>query len=396
VKSIENIIEQIERLEPKNYGKDFLRTWDWGNNELEAMILAAEVLRLLHASNTSTRLFDAGMAVSLFRDQSTRTRFSYAFAANLLGLTPQDLEEGKSQLAHGETVRETATMVSFLTEVIGIRDDIYLGEGHQYMIEVATALTEASVAGILDPRPSVLNLQSDLDHPTQAMADLAHLKSHFGSLQELRGKKVAMTWAYSPSYGKPLSVPQGIIALLTRFGMDVTLAHPEGYDLIPEVIALAQKNASESGGFFRLADSMEEAFAGADAVYPKSWAPHRIMARRAELRREGDTSGLLELEKQGLAINAVHKAWECTEPLMKRTKNGAALYMHCLPADISNVSCPQGEVQDTVFDRYRWDTYRQAGQKPFVIAAMILLSRFPEPAAMLSALLRRARRRVGV
>ena len=80
---------------------------------------------------------------------------------------------------------------------------------------------------------------------------------------------------------------------------------------------------------------------------------------------------------------------------MKLTRDGAALYMHCLPADISSVSCRQGEVQDTVFERYRFDTYRQAGHKPFIIAAMILLSRLRGTAAVLSALHRRGRRRTG-
>ena len=105
------------------------------------------------------------------------------------------------------------------------------------------------------------------------MADLVHLKQHFGSLEKLRGKKIAMSWAYSPSYGKPLSVPQGIIGLMTRFGINVTLAHPEGYGLIPEVVELARKNAKKSGGSFQVVNSMEESFRDADVVYPKSWAP---------------------------------------------------------------------------------------------------------------------------
>ncbi len=142
----------------------------------------------------------------------------------------------KSQVAHGETVRETANMISFMAEVIGIRDDMYLGEGNTYMRKVAQAVQEGFDKGVLHQRPSVINLQCDIDHPTQTMADLVQLKTHFGSLENLRGKKIAMTWAYSPSYGKPLSVPQGIIGLMTRFGMNVSLAYPEGYGLIPDVI----------------------------------------------------------------------------------------------------------------------------------------------------------------
>jgi knotted carbamoyltransferase YgeW len=178
-------------------------------------------------------VFNSGLGISVFRDNSTRTRFSYASALNLLGLAQQDLDEGKSQIAHGETVRETANMISFCADAIGIRDDMFLGAGNAYMREVGEALDDGHKQGVLPQRPALINLQCDIDHPTQSMADLAWLREHFGSLENLKGKKIAMTWAYSPSYGKPLSVPQGIIGLMTRFGMDVTLAHPEGYDLIP-------------------------------------------------------------------------------------------------------------------------------------------------------------------
>src|SRR5208337_3771499 len=119
---------------------------------------------------------------------------------------------------------------------------------------------------------------------------------HFGGLENLKGKKIAMTWAYSPSYGKPLSVPQGIIGLMTRFGMDVRLAHPEGYDLIPEVVELAGRQAAESGGRFRKTTSMDEAFDGADIVYPKSWAPYHVMEQRTKLLKVSDKDGLKQLE----------------------------------------------------------------------------------------------------
>ncbi len=394
--SFGTLIEQLRSLDTGMYGEDFLLTWDRTRSDLQATLLVSQALRSLYDRNISTRIFDSGIAVSLFRDNSTRTRFSYAFAANMLGLSVQDLDEGKSQIAHGETVRESATMVSFLTETIGIRDDIFLGAGHAYMREVAEALSEGYREGVLHRRPTIVNLQSDVDHPTQAMADLAHLERHFGGLENLQGRKLAMTWAYSPSYGKPLSVPQGIIALMTRFGMDVTLAYPEGYTLLDDVVRSARKNASESGGSFRVSGSMEEAFEDADVVYPKSWAPYSVMQRRTGLLRTGDQPGLRELEKECLASNARHKNWECDEEKMRLTRGGRALYMHCLPADISGVSCPQGEVRDTVFNRYRFDTYREAGHKPFIIAAMILLSRLREVPSILLELERRGAPRAGL
>jgi knotted carbamoyltransferase YgeW len=286
-------------------------------------------------------------------------------------------------MAHGETVRETATMVAFLTEVVGIRDDMFLGEGHQYQEEVAASLEESHRAGLLIERPAVLNLQSDLDHPTQSLADLRHLAARFGGLEALRGRTLAMTWAYSPSYGKPLSVPQGIITLMTRFGMHVVLAHPDGYGLVDETLETAAGFARASGGTFSTVASMSEAFHQADIVYPKSWAPAWVMRERTRLRRAGESAGLADLERQALAENARHTDWECNEALMEQTRDGGALYMHCLPADVSGVSCVRGEVSRGVFDAHRLATYREASYKPFVIAALILAARFRDPAATL-------------
>ncbi|MBN1241420.1 MAG: knotted carbamoyltransferase YgeW [Spirochaetales bacterium] len=386
---VKALIGALKQKKTGMYRKDFLLTWEKSRDELEATFLVAEALRLMRDAGISPRLWDSGIAVSNFRDNSTRTRFSYSSACDLLGLYVQDLDEGKSQIAHGETVRETANMISFLTEAIGIRDDMYLGEGDKYQREVGRSLDDGVAAGVLPDRPTIVNLQSDIDHPTQSMADLLHLAKHFGGLDKLKGKKLAMTWAYSPSYGKPLSVPQGIIGLASRFGMDVTLAHPEGYDLIPEVVELSKKQAKESGGSFSHVTSMDEAFKDADIVYPKSWAPFHVMQQRVPLLHSGDQAGLKELEKSCLANNARFTDWECTEEKMKLTKGGKALYMHCLPADITGVSCKAGEVAASVFDRYRDDTYREASWKPYIIAAMILLGKRKDPAATLEALLER-------
>ncbi|MDA8426553.1 MAG: knotted carbamoyltransferase YgeW [Treponema sp.] len=386
---IAKLIEGLKGKKIGMYRKDFLLTWEKSRDEIDATFLVADVLRAMRESNISPRLWDSGIAVSNFRDNSTRTRFSFASACDLLGLYVQDLDEGKSQIAHGETVRETANMISFLSEAIGIRDDMYLGEGDKYQREVGKALDDGVAAGVLPDRPTVVNLQSDIDHPTQSMADFLHLAHHFGGLDKLKGKKIAMSWAYSPSYGKPLSVPQGIIGLASRLGMDIVLAHPTGYDLIPEVVELTSKQARESGGSFSHVYSMDEAFKNADIVYPKSWAPYDVMQKRVPLLHAGDQAGLKELEKSALANNAKFKDWECTEEKMKLTKSGRALYMHCLPADITDVSCAAGEVAASVFERYRDDTYREASYKPYIIAAMILLGKQKDPAAALAKLLER-------
>ncbi len=385
---IQSLIQQLAQLNYRDmYSNDFLLTWEKSDQEVQATFLVADILRGLRQRNTSTRLFDSGLGISLFRDQSTRTRFSYASACNMLGLTMQDLDEGKSQIAHGETVRETANMVSFMADVIGIRDDMYIGKGNSYMREVSQAVQQGYDEGVLEQRPTLVNLQCDIDHPTQTMADMLHLINHFGGVENLKGKKLAMTWAYSPSYGKPLSVPQGVIGLMTRFGMEVSLAHPRGYEVMPEVEAVATKNAAANGGKFTKTNSMEEAFDGAHIVYPKSWAPFSAMESRTNLYGEGDFEGIDALEKELLGQNAQHKNWECTESLMSTTHEGEALYMHCLPADITGVSCKEGEVEASVFDRYRKPMYMEASYKPYIIAAMMMLSKAKCPADTLQAML---------
>lgn len=388
-------IDRLALLDYKNmYKNDFLETWHKSDDEIAATFAVADILRTMREAGISPRIFDSGLGVSLFRDNSTRTRFSFASACNLLGLAVQDLDEGKSQIAHGETVRETANMVSFMAETVGIRDDMFIGKGNTYMREVAHALEEGYRDGVLEQRPTIVDLQCDIDHPTQCMADMLHIIHHYGGVDNLKGKKVAMTWAYSPSYGKPLSVPQGVIGLMTRFGMDVTLAHPKGYEVMPEVEAIAAKNAQASGCSYKRTNSMEEAFENADIVYPKSWAPFAAMEQRSTLYEQGDQEGISKLEKELLTQNACFKEWECTEKLMKTTNKGTALYMHCLPADITGVSCEEGEVQASVFDRYRVPLYQEARYKPYIIAAMILLARKRDAADTLAWLLERNGKRI--
>lgn len=389
------LLETLKGLDYSNlYQNDFFLTWDKTQDELEAIFAVADALRYLRENNVSTKIFDSGLGISLFRDNSTRTRFSFSSACNLLGLEIQDLDEGKSQIAHGETVKETSNMISFMADVIGIRDDMYIGKGHTYMQNVAEYVEEGYKDGVLEQRPTIVNLQCDIDHPTQSMSDMLHIIHEFGGIENLKGKKIAMTWAYSPSYGKPLSVPQGIAGLMTRFGMEVVLAHPEGYEIMPEVEEVAKKNAELYGGKFTKTNSMAEAFQDADIVYPKSWAPFAAMEKRTILYGEGDQKGIDELEQELLKQNADHTDWACTEELMALTKEGKALYMHCLPADITGLSCELGEVDESVFDRYRVPLYKEASYKPYIIAAMMFMQKVKKPEEMLQKLLDQNKARV--
>ena len=147
--TLQMYIDKLNKLNFKEmYENDFFLTWDKTDDEIEAVFTVADALRYMREHNISTKIFESGLGISLFRDNSTRTRFSFASACNLLGLEVQDLDEKKSQIAHGETVRETANMVSFMADVIGIRDDMFIGEGHKYQKTFMDAVKEGYANGV--------------------------------------------------------------------------------------------------------------------------------------------------------------------------------------------------------------------------------------------------------
>ena len=220
-----------------------------------------------------------------------------------------------------------------------------------------------------------MNLQCDIDHPTQTLADLLWLRERFPG--GLEGHRIAVSWAYAPSYAKPLSVPQGLIMLLTRFGADVTLAHPEGYGLTEPCLTAARHHAEQSGGRFRVVGAMDRAFDGAEAVYPKSWGPHDLMLERVEANQARDARRMGDIERRALERNALHRNWICDERRMGLTDGGRALYLHCLPADIGS------EVTAGVMSRHALDLARQANKKLYVIMALLAVAKVPELARRL-------------
>jgi ornithine carbamoyltransferase len=266
-------------------------------------------------------------------------------------------------------------MLGMNAHALGIRHDLILGEGNRFMRDVKAGI-DGYLAATGDRRAvPIVNLQCDVDHPTQTLADLRWLRERLGNLA---GKRIAVSWAYSPSYAKPLSVPQGLVTLLTRFGAHVTLAQPEGYRLLDEPMAAAAANAAAAGGSFRTVASMDEAFAGADAVYPKSWGPWDLMRERVEANREGDRAAMADIEKRALERNARHRDWICDERRMGLTRD--ALYLHCLPADIG------AEVSPGVMDRFRADVAREANKKVYVIMALLAAAKVEDLAARLAEL----------
>jgi len=350
------------------YGRSLLLTTDWRREELDALLGVAARLEAADRAGRPLDLLPNQLAYALFFDNSTRTKSAWAGAAARLGMQPVIVDGGSTQVEHGETAAETGAMLGMNAHALGVRHDLILGEGQTFMRDVRRGLDEYLQASE-DPRQvPLVNLQCDVDHPTQTLADLMWLKERFGSLE---GRRIAVTWAYSPSYAKPLSVPQGLVSLLTRYGAHVTLAHPDGYDLLDAPMDAARRNAEASGGTFRTTGSMDEAFRGAEIVYPKSWGPLDLMRERVAANRARDREAMKGIEARALARNAGHRDWICDERRMGTTANGDALYLHCLPADIGD------EVTPGVMERHRLNVARQANKKVYVIMALLAVAKVP-------------------
>ncbi len=267
-------------------GKSLLTTHDWSTAELDAVLAVAARFQQLDRAGSSRALLPNELAYAMFFDNSTRTKSAWAGAAARLGMQPVIVDGSSTQVEHGETAGETGAMLGMNAHALGIRHDLIIGEGNTFMHEVKQGIDDYLAATDDPRRVPIVNLQCDVDHPTQTLADLLWLREHFGG--DIAGKRIAVSWAYSPSYAKPLSVPQGLVSLLTRFGAHVTLAHPDGYDLLPDPVRWAHEGAAQSGGSFHVTDDMDAAFAGADAVYPKSWGPKALMFERVAANRARD------------------------------------------------------------------------------------------------------------
>jgi knotted carbamoyltransferase YgeW len=357
------------RLEPDVVsslrGRSLLLTRDWSTAELDALLAVADLFHRFDRDTRSTAWLPHELAYALFFDQSTRTKSAWAGAATRLGMQPVIVDGSSTQVAHGETAEETGAMLGMNAHALGVRHDLVLGEGNRFMRDVQRGIDDY-LAATDDPRSvPIVNLQCDVDHPTQTLADLLWLRRHFGG--DVAGKRITVSWAYSPSYAKPLSVPQGLISLLTRFGAEVTLAHPEGYELLPDPIRWAHEGAAASGGSFTVTHDMDAAFEGAQAVYPKSWGPQALMFERVAANHARDRDALDDIEQRALASNATHRDWICDDRRMGLTDD--ALYLHCLPADIGD------EVAPSVMDRFRVAVARQANEKLYVIMALLAVAK---------------------
>lgn len=358
------------------YGRSLLLTRDWNSCEIDALLAVASRFEAADRAGHSTALLPDELAYAMFFDNSTRTKSAWAGAASRLGMRPVIVDGNSTQVEHGETAEETGAMLGMNSHALGVRHDLILGEGNRFMRAVEKGIREYLEAMTDTRKVPVVNLQCDIDHPTQTLADLLWLREYFPD--GLKGKRIAVSWAYSPSYAKPLSVPQGLAMLLTRSGADVVLAHPPGYQLMDDTLATARQHANASGGSFSMTESMDEAFAGADAVYPKSWGPYDLMLERVAANAARDKQRMGDIERAALARNAAHTDWICDERRMGLTKNGKALYLHCLPADIG------AEVSAGVMEQHRVNVAREANKKLYVIMALLAVAKVPDLGARLA------------
>jgi len=363
----------LPALDPKVvdalFGRSLMVTRDWSAAEIDALLAVASRFESADRAGRSTALLPDELAYALFFDNSTRTKSAWAGAASRLGMRPVIVDGSSTQVEHGETAEETGAMLGMNAHALGVRHDLILGEGNRFMRAVSQGIGDYLAATRDARKVPVVNLQCDIDHPTQVLADLMWLREYFPG--GLRKKKIAMTWAYSPSYAKPLSVPQGVAMLMTREGADVVLAHPPGYQLMPDTLETAKKHAAESGGTFTMTESMDDAFRDADAVYPKSWGPYDLMLERVDANARRDKDRMKEIERRALERNASHKDWICDERRMALTKGGDALYLHCLPADIGD------EVTPGVMAKHKVNVAREANKKLYVIMALLAVAKVP-------------------
>jgi ornithine carbamoyltransferase len=266
----------------------------------------------------------------------TRTRNSMEAGITQLGGHAHFLDTSTMQISHGEVAKDTAIILSSYGHAIACRN-CFWEIGNKYLNDLAKWSTAP-----------IINMQCDLYHPLQAIADLLTIKEKFS---DVKRKKIAIIWAYATSHKKPISVPLSQVLLFSRYAMDVTLAHPEGYELPDWVIAKAKENSEENGGTFTVTNDQDTAYRDADIVIPKNWGDWVTNPNEA-------TGGEL--------LDA-NRHWKCTEERMVLTKDNA-IYMHALPADRGN------EVEDSVIDGPKSVIYDEAENRLHTSKAVMALT----------------------
>jgi N-acetylornithine carbamoyltransferase len=317
-------------------GKDFVTTQDWEVEDLERVFRLASELKEAKREGRATPLLSAKTLYMIFFDASTRTRNSFETGMTQLGGHGIYLSPDKMQISHGENAKDTANVLSRYGEGIAIRHCAFR-EGNDYIREVAN---HASVP--------VISMQCDVYHPCQILADFLTISEKFSG--QTRGLKMGVAWTSAPNYVRPLSVPQSLILMMPRFGLDLTLACPPEFRLMPEIEEQARANAEAAGASFVISDRFEDAFEDADMVVPKSWGP--LMTTRDV--------------PEGLRLIEKYPDWRCDASRMALGKD-RLIYMHPLPADRGR------EVTDEVIDGPQSVVYDEAENRLHVQKALMAL-----------------------
>ena len=317
-------------------GRDLISLQEWTNDEIDTVFETAARLKLDRALGQPHPYLRDKVLAMLFFFSSTRTRASFEAGIAQLGGHGQFIESRTTQISHGDTPREIGEILGRYNDGIAIRH-VDWGVGNGYLRAVA----EAS-------RVPVLNMQCDLFHPFQVLADLLTIKERFGTP---RGRTITVSWAYAKSYQKPMSVPQDLILLATRLGMNVRLVHPPEFELMPDIVGQAEENARRAGGAFERLDDFDAGMRDSDVIYAKSWGPLRVA----------------KTDEEGAAIGAKYTDW-ITDERRIDLANEDAIYMHPLPAD-RNV-----EVADAVIDGPHSVVYDEAENRLHVQKAVMALT----------------------
>ncbi|MBC6935275.1 MAG: ornithine carbamoyltransferase [Chloroflexi bacterium] len=318
-------------------GRDLITTQEWTREEIETLLDVAWDLKRKRALGEPHPLLRDKVLAMLFFFTSTRTRTSFEAGMAQLGGHAMFIDSETTQISHGDTAKEIGEIVGRYSDGIAIRQCDW-NFGNQYIREVAAA-----------SRVPVLNMQCDVYHPFQALADLMTVMEKFG--RDLRGKTINVSWAYASSYQKPLSVPQSLILLMARFGMNVRLTHPPEFGLMPEIVRQAQENAVKSGGSLEILHDFDAGFKDADVLYPKSWGSWMTT----------------EDKEESAKIGRQYADWITDSRRMALAKR-EAVYMHCLPAD-RNI-----EVTDEVIDGPQSVVYDEAENRLHVQKAAMSLT----------------------
>ena len=317
-------------------GRDLIDLQEWTKDEIGTLLDVAFMLKRDRALGRPHAYLRDKVLAMLFFFPSTRTRASFEAGMAQLGGHAQFIDSRTTQIAHGDTAKEIGEILGRYNDGIAIRY-VDWQQGNAYLRGVA----EAS-------RVPVLNMQCDIYHPHQALADLMTIIERFG---DPRGRTATISWAYASSYQKPISVPQSLALLLPRFGMNVRLVHPPEFELMPQIVEQARENARLARAGFEILHDFDEGIHGTDVVYAKSWGALLSTPDEAE----------------GAKIIDSYKSWITDEARMAAA-GPDAIFMHPLPAD-RNI-----EVTDAVIDGPRSAVYDEAENRLHAQKAVMALT----------------------